>query len=156
MDLTIEALINNQELDAAVSTGLPFGINVKSFTRTALEKVYTHYISENNDTGFALYFIKSSICTCQEIPPVSSDHVLEKARLTLDYEEDLTVFRRIFEALYIPGKVFHLKELIDFLKRSPEIININSDLQDSYMDRSRQKLDIEYTDDNGNLQRIDL
>jgi spore coat polysaccharide biosynthesis protein SpsF len=156
MDLTIEALLADPELDAAVSTGLPFGVNVKSFTRRALDKVYAHYKSENNDTGFALYFIKSSICTCKNIAPVSEAHVYDKARLTLDYAEDLEVFRRIFDALYVPGQVFGLQELINFLKANPDTVNHNNGLQDSYMDRSRQKLDIEYTDENGHLQRIDL
>lgn len=156
MDLTINALLDDNKLDAAVSSGLPFGINVKSFTRSALDKVYAHYRSEQNDTGFALYFIKSKLCRCLEIPPVSPRHILEDARLTLDYEEDLDVFRKIFDALYIPGEVFGLQEIVNFLKSTPKVCAINNSLQDEYMDRSREKLDIEYTDENGSIQRIDL
>jgi len=156
MDLTIDALVDDQDLDAAVSSGLPFGINVKSFTRAALEKVYASYKSQNNDTGFALYFIKSDICRCLEIPPKSQDHVMSNARLTLDYDEDLAVFRKILEALYAEGQVFGLNELVSFLNEHPEIVSINSDLQEAYMDRSREKLDLEYMDANGNSQRIYL
>ena len=156
MDLTIEALMADPGLDASVSTGLPFGINVKSFTRAALDKVYRHYRSTENDTGFALYFIKSTICQCRDIPPVSDDHIMTEARLTLDYAEDLEMFRRVLDALYVPGQVFGLGELVRFLKAHPDIVAINAGLQDSYMERSRQKLSIEYADDTGSLQRIDL
>jgi len=156
MDLTIEALLEDRSLDAAVSIGLPFGINVKSFTRAALDKVYAHYKSEQNDTGFALYFIKSKLCRCREIPPVSAAHIYKEARLTLDYDEDLEVFRHIFDALYVPGQVFGLEEVVRYLKSAPEVVAINNGLQDGYMDRSREKLDIEYTDEDGSIQRIDL
>jgi len=156
MDLTIDALNDDPELDAAVSSGLPFGINVKSFTRKALEKVYARYHSQENDTGFALYFIKSDICRCQEIPRLTPDHEMADVRLTLDYEEDLEVFRKILDGLYAEGEVFGLSTLVSFLEEHPEIVSINNRLQEAYMDRSREKLDLEYMDDNGNTQRIYL
>ncbi len=154
MDLTVDALLADPRLDTAVTMGLPFGINVKSFTRTAIDKVFAHYTSTENDTGFALYFTRSNLCRCYRIEPRTPDHVLEEARLTLDYEEDLEVFRRIFEALYKPGEVFGLTEVVRFLKAHPEVAAINSGLQERYMERSRQKLDIEYMNTDGTLQRI--
>jgi len=156
MDLTIDALANDEKADSSVSVGLPFGINVKSFSRSALEKVYRHYRSTQNDTGFALYFTKSTLCRRIEIPPLSPDHVFDDARLTLDYSEDLEVFRRILDALYVPGEVFGLTVLINFLKDHPEIVAINSGLQESYMERSRKKLGIDYADEYGSVHRIDL
>ena len=156
MDLTLEALYQNKELDAAVSEGLPFGVNVKSFTRSALKKVISHYTSENNDTGFALYFIKSTLCNCLKINPQKNSHILNSARLTLDYNEDLIVFKKIFEALYTEGEIFKLQEVISFLKKNPEIMKINNRLQNGYMDRSREKLNIEYKDQNGSIQRIEI
>ena len=156
MDLTINALLKDKTLDAAVTKDLPFGVNVKSFTRAALEKVYNHYQSKNNDTGFGLYFIKSKICKCLEIFPSKKEHRLEKARLTLDYQEDLEVFEEIFSALYKPDKVFGLEEIIKFLKSNPHIIEINKGLQESYLSRSREILNIEYRNDNGYTERIEL
>lgn len=157
MDLTVDALIAEPGLDTAVSTGLPFGINVKSFTRTALDKVYAHYQSQRNDTGFALYFTKSDLCRCRRIPPILPGHVLNEARLTLDYEEDLAVFRRIFEALWRPGEPpFGLAQVVAYLKAHPEVMAINAGLQEKYMERSRAKLDIVYADAGGALRRIEL
>ncbi len=156
MDLTIEALLKDQSIDTSASVGLPFGVNVKSFTRTALEKVISCYRSKHNDTGFALYFTKSTICQCKEIPPLNKAHILNNARLTLDYEEDLTVFKKIFDALYKPKKVFHLSEVLTFLRSNPDIIKINNALQNINVDRSRKKLNIAYQDEYGCIQQINL
>jgi len=156
MDLTIDALLKNPTLDAAVTVGIPSGTNVKSFTKVALEKVYSRYKSENNDTGFALYFIKSNLCKCLEIEPSNNDHILNEARLTLDYKEDLLVFENIFKALYKTNKIFHLQEVITFLKQNPHIMKINNSLQETYMNRTRQKLDIDYKDEDGTIQKIEL
>ena len=156
MDLTIGALLKNQTLDASVTIGLPFGTNVKSFTKTALEKVYSCYQSKQNDTGFALYFTKSNFCKCLEIEPSNTHHILNTARLTLDYEEDLLAFEKIFDALYEPNEIFHLKEIITFLKENPTIMKINNSLQEINMNRTRKKLDIEYEDDDGTIQKIEL
>jgi spore coat polysaccharide biosynthesis protein SpsF len=156
MDLVVGALFTDPALDTAVTTGLPFGTNVKSFTRAALDKVFMHYTSTENDTGFALYFTKSDLCRCLEIPPVSEDHVLDGARLTLDYEEDLRVFRHIFERLFEPGKIFGLSEVVRFLQTNPDVMAINSGRQEHYMARSRDKLDITYKDETGRKRHIQL
>jgi spore coat polysaccharide biosynthesis protein SpsF len=156
MDLVAEALVNDPALDSAVTKGLPFGVNVKAFTRAALDKVVQHYKSFRNDTGFALYFIKSDLCRCREIAPVSADHMLNEARLTLDYDADLDVFRRILEALYQPGHVASLADVVRFLRTHPDVMAINANLQEAYMERSRQKLDIEYSDLSGASRRIEL
>jgi spore coat polysaccharide biosynthesis protein SpsF len=156
MDLVVGALLADTALDTAVTIGLPFGINVKGFTRAALDKVFAHYTSTENDTGFALYFTRSDLCRRLEIPPVTPDHVLDEARLTLDYEQDLQVFRRIFQQLYEPGKIFGLSEVVRFLRTTPEVMEINNGLQEQYMVRSREKFDITYQDETGELCRIEL
>lgn len=155
MDLVLQALADDPALDAAVTTGLPFGMNVKAFTRAAVDKVHAGYKSYANDTGFALYFVKSELCRCRELPPLSDDHVIAEARLTLDYAEDLEVFRRILEALSRPGEVAGIGEIVGWLRAHPEVVAINANLQESYMERSRAKVDLSYTDADGNVRRID-
>ena len=156
MDLTIEALMDDDSLDAATTVGLPFGINVKSFTRNALNKVFQFYRSKQNDTGFALYFTKSSICQCREIAPLSNAHIMPDARLTLDYIEDLEMFRRVLDSLYKPGELFDLTKLVTFLNSHPEIVAINSGLQEAYAERSREKFSLQYANEAGVVQKIEL
>ena len=47
--------------------------------------------------------------------------------MTLDYPEDLEFFNAIFDALYEKNKVFSLSEILKFLDKNPEIIEINKD-----------------------------
>ena len=155
MDLVLQALVDDADLDAAVTTGLPFGTNVKAFTRAAVDAVYANYKSYANDTGFALYFIKSDLCRCRELPPLSGEHVMVEARLTLDYAEDLEVFRHVLDALYRPGEIAGLGEIVAWLKVHPEVVAMNANLQEGYMERSRAKIDLSYTDADGNVRRID-
>lgn len=155
MDLTLQALIDDPTLDACTSRGLPFGINVKSYTGASIYKVHKHYSSMRNDNGYALYFIASDLCKCRYIDPISPDHVLDEARLTLDYEQDVTVFRKILEALYVPGKPpARLAEIVKFLKANPEVMKINNVLQEQYMERAKKVTHLEYVDANGVTQRV--
>lgn len=47
-------------------------------------------------------------------------------RLTVDTAEDLTLIRHIYEALYCPGEVIELGEVIDFLRENPKLAALNS------------------------------
>jgi spore coat polysaccharide biosynthesis protein SpsF len=49
-------------------------------------------------------------------------------RFTVDTMEDFVVVVKIFENLYKKGEVFHLQEIVDFLKGHPEITSINKDI----------------------------
>jgi spore coat polysaccharide biosynthesis protein SpsF len=48
-----------------------------------------------------------------------------KIRLTIDTIEDFNLVNEIFMALYKPGQMFSLSDIISLLKRQPELIEIN-------------------------------
>lgn len=154
MDKTMERLLDDASLDIVTCEGLPFGVATKSFTRQAMRRVYEHYRSERNDTGFIYYFTKTGLCKQATVKVEDDGHILNEARLTLDYQEDLEVFRRIFEALYKKGCVFGLDELVTFLKSNPEIMKINSSLNDEYWARTREKAKLQYATKDGVTKEI--
>lgn len=154
MDLTMERLLADPSLGIVWSEGLPLGVNCKSFTRAAMERVYAHYRQGQNDTGFIYFFTKTGLVKTDVVKPVSPDHVLDGVRLTLDYDADFEVFRRIFEALYRPGEVFGLAEVVRWLKAHPEVAAINANLDEEYWARTREKAQLEYRDAAGELRRI--
>lgn len=154
MDLTLEKLLSDSSLDIVLSEGLPLGINSKSFTRRAMQRVYKHYKTEKNDTGFADFFTKTGLCEQAIIRPLKPEHVLDEARLTLDYDEDFEVFKTIFEALYVKGEVFGLEEVIQFLRTHPEVMKINSVLEEEYWQRHREKSQFLYEDADGQVRKI--
>jgi len=154
MDRTMDRLRADPTLDIVSATGLPLGINTKSFTRAGMDKVIAAYRTQNNDTGFMHFFTKTGLCKHEEIGPVGPEHVHDTARLTLDYDVDLEMFRRIFEALYRPGKVFSLTELVQFLNDHPEIVDINRHVSAEYWRRTAEKLHLEYVASDGKLVTI--
>lgn len=154
MDLTMDRLLSDSSLDIVTAKGLPLGTATKSFTRAAMDKVLAAYKTERNDTGFIYFFTKSGLCRHAEISPMSADHVHGAARLTLDYDVDLELFRRIFEALYRPGQVFGLAELVRFLKANPDLVEINRAVEEQYWQRTADKVNLSYVSADGKSATI--
>ncbi len=154
MDLTLNALIENDSLEYVFSEGLPLGINSKSFTRQAMDKVFAHYKTEKNDTGFCYFFSKTGLCKVGTIQPKSPDHILDEARLTLDYDEDFEFFTKIIEALYVEDKIFDLRELIEYLKSNPNLMKINNGLDDEYRQRTEEKAKLYFKNEEGKLREL--
>lgn len=154
MDLTLERLLGNSSLDIVLTEGLPLGVNSKSFTWKAMQTVYDHYKTEKNDTGFIYFFTKTGLCNIEIIKPEKKEHVLDEARLTLDYEEDFLCFEAIFNALYRENQVFGIDDFVPFLKANPQIMQINNQLNEKYFQRHAEKSKFEFEDMNGSLQQF--
>ena len=149
MHKTMTRLLEDPEIDIVTSTGLPLGCNVKSFTRGAMEKVLSIYKTEKNDTGFADYFTKTGVCRHVEVSPHSPEHIHDTVRLTLDYEVDLDVFRRIFAALYKPGEVFGMADVVSLVNAHPEWVEINRSVEEEYWVRHQAKSNLRFVDPEG-------
>jgi len=154
MDKTMDLILADSAIDIVSAVGLPLGVNTKSFTSRAMDKVIAAYRTQNNDTGFMHFFTKSGLCKHEEVHPIGPEHVHDTVRLTLDYDVDLEMFRRIFEALYRPGHVFGLTELVRFLNAHPEIVEINRHVSAEYWRRTTEKLHLEYVGADGKLVTI--
>lgn len=154
MDLTMDKLIGEPKLDIVMCEGLPLGIASKSFTRKAIERVYERYQTQKNDTGFTYFFTKTGLCEQGIIHPQSQDHILDEARLTLDYKEDLEVFTDIFNSLYREGEVFGLAEVIKFLREHPEVAQKNLHLNKEFWHRTKEKARLAYKNSKGLVQMI--
>lgn len=154
MDRTMDSLLADPSRGIVVSQGLPLGINSKSFTRAAMATVLSRYRSDKNDTGFIYYFTKTGLFKTGVVHPEAPDHILDTARLTLDYPEDFEVFSRIFEALYRPGEVFGVDEFIPFLKAHPDVLEINSQLEEEYWQRTREQSTLKFETTTGTLETI--
>lgn len=154
MDLTMEKLLSDSSLDIVTCEGLPLGIASKSFTRNAMERVYGYYKTEKNDTGFIYFFTKTGLCKQAMVMPMNSEHVLDDARLTLDYQVDFELFRNIFEALYQRGKTFGLSEVVKYLLENADVMRINSGLDEEYWGRMQEKAQLTYEDTDGTVRQV--
>jgi spore coat polysaccharide biosynthesis protein SpsF (cytidylyltransferase family) len=156
MDATMARLLEDPSLDIVTVTGLPLGCATKAFTRTAMQKVLSTYVTERNDTGFIYFFTKTGVCRHEEIPVADPSHSHVKARLTLDYEDDLKLFRAIFEALERPDGPFGLAEVVAFLNANPVLVEINRHVEAEYALRTTEKAQLHYRDAHGDLHKVNV
>jgi spore coat polysaccharide biosynthesis protein SpsF len=111
--------------------GLPIGASPIGFTATALQRVYNLKRETRSDTGWGRFFTETGLFRTRKIPP-ECGLVCEGLRLTLDYPEDLEFAKVIFDALYEPGKVVTVEEIIRYVKDKPEVLAVNSGLKEEY------------------------
>jgi spore coat polysaccharide biosynthesis protein SpsF len=136
MTRVVDRLLLDDETDVVLATGLPLGVAAKAIRFRAFERVIESYCPGDNSTGGFAYFTKTGLCKVAEIGPASEADVHERARLTLDEPEDLEFFRQVFERLYAEGEVFGVAEIVDLLRREPELVEINEGLSDRYDQRT--------------------
>jgi spore coat polysaccharide biosynthesis protein SpsF len=154
MDHCMDKLLVDESLDIVLSEGLPVGLNPRAIRTAALNRVWQHHRTEQNDTGFTYYFTRTGLCTVAAVRPETPDHQHATARLTLDYPEDLACFRAIFARLYTPGQVFGVAEIVRLLHQHPELVAMNADLRERYEQRTRERAHLEYELD-GKLYRVE-
>jgi spore coat polysaccharide biosynthesis protein SpsF len=118
--------------DLCAIKNLPLGTGVEVIAATALEAAYTHstkphhfehvtpYIKENPDIFKLHYF------------DVAFANPFPKLRLTVDIQQDYTLASAIYDALY-KGSVFTLSDVIAFLEKNPQLVEINATIQQKPM-----------------------
>ena len=58
--------------------------------------------------------------------------------MTLDYPEDYDFFLAVFRELHQPGRVFSLDDVMDLLRRRPEIAELNRAAATRYEENLRR------------------
>ncbi|QDI88779.1 acylneuraminate cytidylyltransferase [Candidatus Nitrosopumilus sp. SW] len=107
--------------DFITDTGFPHGFIPVGVARDALEKICRIKISKNTETGYREFFTKTNIFNCRYLQPDKNLVFNKKLRLTLDYEEDYELAKRIFGYL---GNDFHLNDILILFEKHPDLIKI--------------------------------
>lgn len=144
MDLCMDKLIADPELGIVVTEGVPLGLGSKAIRASAIRKIWGYHSTQVNDTGFIYYFTRSGLCKMASVKPTTPEHINTKARLTLDYPEDLAFFKALFGELYQDKTVFGIGDITSLLRRKPELIEINSKVDEEYWRRTHQLAQLEY------------
>lgn len=138
MDLAVERIYTGAAEVAVSGDGLPLGTGSKAFAARCLAAVHRAYVPGTNDTGFGYFLTKSGLFNVATIEPVTTAHRLPELRLTLDYPEDLEVFRRIYAAADAAGKPATLDFICGFAHTHPELLEINANLDEGYWQRTQE------------------
>jgi spore coat polysaccharide biosynthesis protein SpsF len=142
MAACIDAVCSGAAEVALCGDGLPLGMGSKAFRADCLARIFACYVPGRNDTGFGYYLTRSKLFRVLALPPRCAEHVMPELRLTLDYPEDLELFRAVFTALSQAGTgALTADEVCALVRRCPELRNINAGLDAGYMQRTRELIE---------------
>lgn len=104
----------------------------------ALKKVYD--IKGTDDTDFwPVYFTETGLFKIRDLEIEDSIFKNSKVRLTLDYQEDLEFFKKVFDELVIDKNNVPLRQILELLNQKPEIAQINFFRQQEFTDNQKSK-----------------
>ncbi|MBC7113852.1 MAG: hypothetical protein H5T34_07580 [Candidatus Methanomethyliales bacterium] len=140
IDKIIETFVRTQA-DYITCRELPLGVSANGIKVEALRKVCG--IKDETDTEvYGGYFTETGLFKV-EFLKVDDDALRHpEIRMTLDYKEDYEFFKKIFEELYRPGHVFSLKEIMTLLMEKKDILLINKEVQQKYLERIKKQTKI--------------
>jgi spore coat polysaccharide biosynthesis protein SpsF len=113
--------------------GLPLGAAPLGVALNGLERVCDHKVDENTE-GQGRFFAEPGLVARAEIA-APADLFLPEARMTLDYPEDLAFFGAVLAELSPAGEIPSLVEIVELLRSRPDIVALNSGLNEAYWQR---------------------
>lgn len=119
--------------------GFPFGIASVGIKTKALEKICQLKITNNTETGYRLFFIENDIFKVHIIKPKLNIKFPKNLRLTLDYEEDLVLAKKIFKSL---GNNFNLLGILNLFEQNPHLLKITDGLEKRYQKHWNKNLTV--------------
>ena len=101
-------------------------------------------LKDTNDTGYwDFYFTENNLFDVRELLVENQAFFNPNIRLTLDYQEDLDLFRKIFDEFNTDINNVPSKHIVDLLNKRPELAQINLFRQQQYLnnrEKNRSKL----------------
>lgn len=134
IDKAIKLLLKGKHDHVGIATGagvakskvkkFPDGMDCSVFT---LKSLATAYLEANDDDDerehVNMYIWKRP--KIFKLANLESNIDYSNFRLTVDYKEDLTLVRKIYQKLYPSNHHFGLSDIIGFIKANPKLLDIN-------------------------------
>ncbi|MFC1874300.1 cytidylyltransferase domain-containing protein [Chloroflexota bacterium] len=98
-------------------------VETEVFPFTAMEKAWkeAHLASEREHVTAYIWKNTEIFRTAT----LENEEDLSHIRLVVDDERDFQLVAEIFENLYQEGEIFHLKDIMNFLKKRPKLLELN-------------------------------
>jgi spore coat polysaccharide biosynthesis protein SpsF len=108
---------------------LPIGLFAKAMKVSAIKKV-CEIKSVDDSEGLTSWFYRlKSLFKVAKAKAKAPDGVFDNDfRLTVDTPEDFKLMEVIFNKFYVPGEVFSLREMLQYLNKNPKIAAINREI----------------------------
>ena len=117
--------------DFVWADGVPIGADTRG-VRTEAARRACELKLEGHGEGWGRYFTDTGLFRVERIAVDDPDVTQPPARMTLDYAEDLELVRQIYARLYVPAKVFGLRDVMRLLRANPELLEINRKRVETY------------------------
>lgn len=105
----------------------PTGMNFEIYTYKVLEKIW----KETTDPFYREYPFECIYKNSGSLKILfdKNKNNLSHIHLTVDYEEDFEIITQIYESLYTKNRKFDLNDILNFIKKNPDIIKSNKNLK---------------------------
>jgi spore coat polysaccharide biosynthesis protein SpsF len=131
-----KALESNADLSSV--SGIPLGTGIEVIKREALERAFSE--------GTTPYHFEHVTPFIKEHPElfrierfeISVENPFPHLRLTVDTDEDFQLAALVCESIYM-GKPFLLADLVGFFSKHPDLVSINSSVQQRPMTHSERR-----------------
>ena len=136
--------ISQGKYDLVRSFDLPHGIFVYGIKVKALETICK--IKKKDDTEiWERYFTDTGIFKIHDIKIKNKSHIKPGLRLTVDYKEDFILIKKIFNKLWLDNKFFNTSDILQLLKKEPELLKINNKCSTKFSKKynKNDKIDID-------------
>ena len=125
----IVSLFERDNCDYVDMIGFPFGMASVGIKYSALEKICKTKQTEDTDTGYRLFFTENKIFNVTQLKLEKGITYPKNLHLTLDYEEDLLLAKKIYAEL---GTDFRLKDILELFSKKPELLEITNGIEIKY------------------------
>lgn len=111
----------------SIDSSYPDGLDAEIFSFEALKKAYGEATLASEREHVTPYIWKNP--QVFRLGKIKSDVDLSFMRWTVDDEKDLKLVTGIYEGINARERVFHMNEVLDFLRKNPELLKINAATQ---------------------------
>lgn len=121
------------DVDYLYVDGLPIGMDPYIIRRKAFEVIDA--IKDDDETEFWPEYIKDQSVFKHKSIKADPGHTRDY-RITLDYQQDLDLFRSIYENCY-EGNPIATSQVIEYLDANPSVRTLNSSIERSWLGQDR-------------------
>ncbi len=130
IDKAIESHLKNS-CDVTITSNMPYGTQSEIFSYGTIKTIMERVEVQSN-TEYLEWFLQNDRYFSVNYVP-SKYKFDSKIRLTLDYKEDLLLFKKIFEYFNkIKKNDFNLRDVLELFKNNKNLIKINNFLNPKY------------------------
>jgi spore coat polysaccharide biosynthesis protein SpsF len=131
IDRQLAILEEEPGVDYLITEGYPLGITPESFTLKTLEKLDYLARHAHMREHVTLYLRKNSGPFAIRRLEAPAEFKAPTRMLSVDMQQDLELFKQIYDRLYRPGRLVQLGDVFELLKGNPQIAALGRQLADA-------------------------